>query len=380
MKEIKLAIFPGHFLPHTGGLETHVDELVKYLSRKNYKITIFTPNTENAKSDEVIHRKVRVIRYPAFFLIPNFPFPKFWKKEFYKQYKKLKEENPEIVMTRTRFFINSFMGLLYAKFRFKKKKLLHVEHGSDYVKLESKLKSFIAKIYDWTLGWSMFLFSDKVIAISEAVLSFCKKFTRKEIPIIRRGVDFEIYNEEKDRDIERKYRGKRKILFLGRLYNWKGVANGVEAYKKLNEKDKSVYIIAGDGEDKERLKELAKGENIEFLGRVSFERAIKLLNTADIYLHSAYPGGGLSNSLLQAMYCKNLIVASPHEGAREVVDENKGILLKDNNVEEIKKGLEEALAYKGKTKQNKARKYIEENFSWEQKAEEYDVEIRKLVS
>jgi len=45
MKKIKLIIFPGYYVPHIGGLETHVDEFVKYLSvDENYDIYIFAPN------------------------------------------------------------------------------------------------------------------------------------------------------------------------------------------------------------------------------------------------------------------------------------------------------------------------------------------------
>ncbi|HIP16303.1 MAG TPA: glycosyltransferase family 1 protein, partial [Methanothermococcus okinawensis] len=41
---INLIIFPGYYVPHIGGLETHVDEFVKYLSEyKEFNIYIFAP-------------------------------------------------------------------------------------------------------------------------------------------------------------------------------------------------------------------------------------------------------------------------------------------------------------------------------------------------
>ena len=368
---MKIAIFPGHFLPHTGGLETHVDELSKYLS-KNHEITIFTPNTEKAKEKEIIHNNVKVLRYPAFFIIPNFPFPKFWKRKFWSLLKEIKK--PSIVMTRTRFFLNSFIGLLYSKI--KRKPLIHVEHGSDYVILNSKLTTFIARVYDETIGRLIFKSANEVIAISGAVKKFCEKFTKKQIPIITRGVDFEIYHSKKDSEVEKRFKNKKKVLFLGRLYKWKGVANGIEAFKKLPKNKDLVYLIVGDGEDKERLKNIAD-DNIVFLGRVSFERAINILNSTDIYLHSAYPGGGLSNSLLQAMYTKCLVVASPHEGAKEVVNQETGILLKNNSVEELKKGLKTALKIKNKKLQLQAHNFIKKEFSWHTKAKQYEEVFEK---
>ena len=106
----KLIIFPGNFLPNVGGLETHVDEFSKYLSEnKNYQITIFSPNVHDSKETEIIHNNVKVIRYPAFFLIPNFPVGKFWSFKFWKMYSNLYSIKYDIVMTRTRFFTNSFL-------------------------------------------------------------------------------------------------------------------------------------------------------------------------------------------------------------------------------------------------------------------------------
>ncbi len=379
---IKLVIFPGHYLPHTGGLETHVDEFVKYLSRKDYEITIFTPNTERAKPFEKRHGNVKIIRYPAFFLIPNFALPKFWKKGFWKQYKRIGEQ--DVVMTRTRFFINSFLGFWYAKVRFKKKPLVHVEHGSDYVKVSSGLKNFIAKVYDWTLGMIVVKSANEVVAISEAVKKFLRKvfLKKRKIPIITRGVDFEIYGNEKDAEVEKRFKGKTKITFLGRLYDWKGVSQSIEAFKKLptSLKKKSVFLIVGDGEDKVRLERIAKDdENIIFVGRVPFDRAINILNSTDVYLHSAYPGGGLSNSLLQAMYTKCLVVASPHEGAREVVTKENSIPLKNNSVESLNKGLVEALTKKHPSKVKKAKEDIQKRFGWDGIIEKYDVLLKNLV-
>lgn len=302
VKKVKLIIFPGNFLPNIGGLETHVDEFVKYLSKDlDYKITIFTPNTSNVKKKEVIYNNVKVIRYPAFFLVSNFPFPKFWSKEFRVLWKEIKKQKFDIVMSRTRFFTNSFMGLIFAKFKFKKlnrMKFVHVEHGSGYVKVESKITNFISFMYDQIIGRLIFKFSDVNVSISKAVWEFVNKFDKRKSPIIPRGVDFEIYKKKSNFDLS-KFNldlDKINICFVGRLYKWKGVENSIKAFEQLPKDvlDKVNFIIAGDGEDYSRLK-LVAGKNLDksifMLGFVEFKNAISILKQSDIYIHSAYQGG-----------------------------------------------------------------------------------------
>ena len=105
---LRLIIFPGNFLPHVGGLETHVDEFCDELSKNpNYDITIFSPNVSKGKERERIHKGVKVLRYPAFELTSNYPFPQFWRPKFYSMLFSLYRKDFDIVMTRTRFFSNS---------------------------------------------------------------------------------------------------------------------------------------------------------------------------------------------------------------------------------------------------------------------------------
>lgn len=379
----RLIIFPGNFLPHVGGLETHVDEFCKYLSRdRRFNITIFVPKIGNAKTIEKIHTNVKVIRYPAFELIPNFPFPKFWKPKFWSLLSGAYKRDYDLVMTRTRFFSNSLLGLIFAKCRISRIKLIHVEHGSDFVHLESKIKTKFAYVYDKVIGRLLFVFADKTIVISDAVNDFVRKnFVKSsDLPLIRRGVDFEIYDGIGiDRKLKAKFNGKIIMTFVGRLYKWKGVANSIHAYKTLPKglRDKSVLVIVGNGEDFDRLKHLCGryfDNGIYMLGKLDFKDAISVLKTTDIYVHSAYPGGGLSNSLLQAMKCGCSIVASPHEGAREVINRENGFLLRNNYPDSIRLGMVKLLNSPDLRKEYSklVKADVERNFNWNDVVKKYN--------
>lgn len=323
MEKIKLIVFPGNFLPHTGGLESHVDNFVKYLSKNydNYEITIFTPNTEKAPQKEYIHNNVKVLRYPAFFIVNNFPFPKIWKFQFYKMLIELYSQNYNIVMTRTMFFINTFLGTVFAKLRFKKLKLIHVEHGSDYSKLDSKLISFVNKFYMRTLGKLTLTLSDRIVCVSEAGKRFLKEEfnINKNIDVIYRGVDNEYFEKINKSQYFSKYKEKKNIVFAGRLIDGKGVQDIIEVLSKLD--DSYMLYIIGEGEYKNKLEELANKfnlNNIIFVGKLKHRELIGILKEMPLFINPSYTEG-LPTSVLDALFSGCPIIATNVGGTKEIL-------------------------------------------------------------
>ena len=78
------------------------------------------------------------------------------------------------------------------------------------------------------------------------------------------------------------------------------------------------------------------------------------------------------------MYCKTAVVASPHEGANEVVfDKNTGILLKNNSIQDIKRGiitLVEDEKLRARLSEN-AHEYVKKHFAWRKVVEKYHKEV-----
>ncbi len=391
--KVRLIIFPGYYVPHIGGLETHVDEFVKYLSDdENYDIYIFAPDIPKYKEFEIKYNDVKVYRYPAFEIISNYPVPNIFNIKFWKMFFNLYKMDFNIVMTRTRFFSNTFLGFFFAKFRLNRKnKLIHVEHGSAFIKVENEFTNKLSYIYDRIIGKIIFKKSDCVIAISKAVKNFIvENFIKdgKDIPIIYRGLEIEyIENINENKVIKKMFKNKLKLCFVGRLYKWKGVENTIKAFKMLptDIKEKTVLIIVGYGEDLERLKKLSGdylNNGIYFTGKKDFKDAIGIVKASDIYIHSSYRGGGLSSSLLQAMCCGKAIVASPYEGGDEVIfNKNTGILLKDNRPENIKNGIIELVKNNDLIELygTNAKKFIKDNFDWQNSVEKYKKIFNNLL-
>ena len=74
---MKILEFCPYYPPHIGGLENHADEFNKYLSQKGMDITVFTPRLpKDASEFETRYQDVKIICFPAFEIISNYPLPK----------------------------------------------------------------------------------------------------------------------------------------------------------------------------------------------------------------------------------------------------------------------------------------------------------------
>jgi len=327
---MKILVFSPYYPPHTGGLESHAHELNTHLicNSSIKKITVFTPQIpQQTPSVELIDKKLEIIRFPAFEIIANYPLPKLWHKSFWRMYYNLHQRHYDIVISRTRFFCTSLLALLYAKTH--QTFWIHIEHGSGFILLTHKWKNIIAKLYDYTLGALIFKLSDINISISKAVQKFVHKFDQRVSPIIYRGLNTKKIDSLPAKKLS-SHSGKIIITFVGRLYKWKGVEQTIKAIQSLPEKtkEKIVFLIIGDGEDFSRLSKLSEKEScIHIIGKKTNDEVIGYLKSSDIYIHASHPGGGLSTSLLEALYCQNIVIASPHEGADELIDSTNGILL-----------------------------------------------------
>jgi glycosyltransferase involved in cell wall biosynthesis len=342
---VRLLVFSPYFPPHVGGLEGYVRDLHDELMRLGLveSITVLTPRLPpEGLACEQRALGYRVVRHPAFELIPNFPCPSIWRPACWRAARlALRPGDHDVVVSHTRFFLSSAGALAYS--RATGTPLIHVEHGSDYVHLSTPLHSRAARIYDLTLGRLVLRYANAVVAISRAAANFVKELAGREAQVVYRGVDHERYDAvEPSAELSALAAGRPVATFIGRLIDGKGVADLIEAFAGLQRPD-ALLCIVGDGPRRADLEALARriglGDRCVFLGYRGEADALALIRASDIVVNPSYTEG-LPTSVLEAALLGRAILASDVGGTPEVVsDRESALLVPAGDVDTLQAGL-----------------------------------------
>ena len=210
--------------------------------------------------------------------------------------------------------------------------------------------------------------ADEIIVLSKGVQDYFREKYGRETRFIPNGVNRPVIREANI--IKYKF-GLEKddyILYLGRLVPEKGLRYLVEAFKNVNTNKK--LVIAGGSSDTDEfaneIKAMAKDDDrIIFTGFVQGEELYELYSNAYVYtLPSDLEGMPLS--LLEAMSYGNCVIGSDIAEIADVV-EDKAILFKKANVEDLKEKLQMVCDDEGLVRKYKseASEYICNRYNWE---------------
>lgn len=353
MKEINIIQFMPYFPPHKWWVETVWEEIWKYWIKNNFwkfinivsefEQDLFLSDERFEKiifKNEIIWYKkdnYEVLVFPSLEIINNFPIYKFWTKKYrlinlYLHEKIWNNKNNFRIFTHTRFFLTSFIGWIFA--RKNKIKWIHIEHGSDYVKLSSKLKSYLSIIYDKSFWKWIFKKADKILAISEACKTFInKKFTNREVNVFYRWLDLTNINIKKEGDI--------KIIFVWRLVNLKWVSDLIEAYK-ISWLENELIII-WDWEEKENLELISSWFNVKFLWYKDRDYVIKYLSKNNCILVNPSYQEWMPTTVIEWLSTWSIVVASNVWGTSEISNKDDLILFESWNIKELNEKIKYSL-------------------------------------
>lgn len=356
MKKI-LQIIPYSYHIHRWWLEKIAQTISDWLNKDaGYSCMNISSNIANTNRETTnLHRDTRFI--PSFELIYNFPVPKFWTKEWWKIFKKIKEYNPDIIQTHTRFFLQSFLGWLVAKRLWCKR--IHIEHWSWFVSGYSRYIRFVARCFDWTVWWWIFRQCDTVVTISQMHKKFIEKFTSKD-PIV-------IYNPV---DYIPKARTKNKVPHIGfiwRLVSLKWVDVLIKALKQLENKNR-ICSIVGEWDQEYYLKQLT--DKLWLSDRIHFvwsdDRANRL-HKFDIFVNPSHQEW-LPTTVVEALIAGCVVVATNVGGTKEISSNENLLLYKANNTKELEVKITEAFSL---LKNKGSLSFIKDKFSPETAVQKY---------
>jgi phosphatidyl-myo-inositol alpha-mannosyltransferase len=188
---------------------------------------------------------------------------------------------------------------------------------------------------------SVMKYLHELTAVSDSGAEYAAGLTDQPITIIPNGIDLDKYRQAR----VAKHSGPKTILYVGRLERRKGVQYLLRAYGGLVQTTSDVQlIIVGDGPERERLELIAEDmhlPNVKFLGYVSEDLKLELLNGADLFCSPAVFGESFGIVLLEAMATGTVCVAGSNSGYIDVLKELGAVsLVNPHDTEEFARRLE----------------------------------------
>ncbi len=244
-----------------------------------------------------------------------------------------------------------------------KKKHLVIEH-SGALNLLNKL--FLGRYLLKFIAYS----TKNIVVVSEELKEKLLKLVPELVnktSVIPMGIDCKFYQPKTNFKAKE---DKKIVLFLGRLVKVKGVDILLKALANCLD---LKLLIAGDGEKRKELEELASKLNTpaKFLGTVTGKAKLELLQSCDLVVIPSIilPDGrteGTPLVCLEAFACAKAVIASNVGGLSSLVIDGKvGYLCQHNNIEELREKILLLLSDNNRLKLmgEKARKLVE-SYDW----------------
>ncbi|MFI5265323.1 MAG: glycosyltransferase family 4 protein [Candidatus Levyibacteriota bacterium] len=200
---------------------------------------------------------------------------------------------------------------------------------------------------------------------------------RRQTRVIPGGVDTEVFKKVETHDIDKKLglKGKRVIVFAGRLTTYKGVRYLIRAAKKID----GEVLILGDGPERKNLEKIVADEkikNVRFLGHFGNDTKylIKLYSRADVFVAPSVWDEPLGLVILEAMACETPVVVTRKGGIPLAVKDGKnGLFIRPKDSKDIAEKVNFLLANPDKRFKmgKKAREIAVSKFSWDKIAQKF---------
>lgn len=194
---------------------------------------------------------------------------------------------------------------------------------------------------------------------------------RRQIRVIPGGVDINKFKKVPTIEIDQKYnlKGKKVVLFAGKLTPYKGVEYLVKAAKWIH----GEVLIAGDGSERKKLEEMTKQQkitNVRFLGHLGNNEKllVQLYSRANVFVAPSTWDEPLGLVILEAMACETTVVVTKKGGIPLAVKEGKnGLFIKARSVMDIVKKVNILLDDDDKRQKmaRNAREIAVSQFSWQ---------------
>lgn len=364
MKKTKKLLFAAHDM-NLGGIETSLVNLLNYLAKKNYEITLVLENKEGIFLD-TLDKKIEIIEYQP---CKDENFLKRKCKNMVKRVRFMVKYKNRFDFSAS-FATYSLMSSFVARVASKNNALWgHADYLALYKGDEEKVKKFFKDV-----KYNQFR---KIVFVSKVA---CHSFLQI-YPQMKKRVIYcnNIINQEKIKQLAlenaqiKETKKQYTFVNIGRHdEQQKKLTRLIEAAKRLKEEElKFRILLVGEGTDSNQYKELVDKnqleDNIVFVGQKKNPYPYIRISDCTI-LTSDYEGYPVV--FTESMILNKPIITTDVSDAREIIDNQYGTVV-TKEVEEIYKAMKQYILKKG---------IIPKKFSPEEYNKEIEETLEKIIS
>ncbi|MBD3273105.1 glycosyltransferase [Candidatus Dependentiae bacterium] len=337
--QLKILMLGWEFPPYSwGGLGTACYGLIKGFSKTDIKINLILPykHKTNIKNCSISCAKTDLVKFNKYKnnqlkqKIYNNLYTNLSKKiTYYAKSCSLLAKQKKFDLIHAHDWL-TFKAAIKLKKQTRKPLIVHIHSTEFDRKGEKNIKKEIFNIEKKGMEYA-----DKIITVSlfekKRIIKYYK-INPNKIEVVHNAIVINKKHSKKEtienlsplKKIQKISEKQSKIiLFLGRLTFQKGPEFFIKSAKKILKQKKNVhFVIAGDGDMKNKLKKLSNklglNKNITFTGFLKKDKVNWILKKSDIYvMTSIYEPFGIAP--LEAMINKTSVIISKNAGVGEII-------------------------------------------------------------
>ncbi|HEX6977543.1 MAG TPA: glycosyltransferase family 4 protein [Patescibacteria group bacterium] len=330
MDKKEVLIVASHFSPNFGGVETHLNDLVRALAKREWNVYVATykPLARNIKVPFVEKKKrLGIYRMPwlGFNIVHRLtPYPIL---EFIYLFPGLFVLTGYVLLTKRDIKVLHAQGLVPAVIsilwgKILRKRVIVSTHNLYFFPKSGLYKDF-SKV--------VFSNADEVLCLSQQSQEEMARIgvPSEKLKPFRYWLNLDLFKKV-NKNVAKKnleLSGRFVVFFVGRLIETKGVLVLLDSSKKKSCKD-ITFVIGGDGPLAAEVQCFAdKNENIKYAGYLTQDKVMSYMNAADIVAVPSLVDEGYGRVAMEAIACGTPVLAAKRGGLSEVVVSEIGRLI-----------------------------------------------------
>jgi glycosyltransferase involved in cell wall biosynthesis len=239
--------------------------------------------------------------------------------------------------------------------------------------------------------------AERIVVVSPAFKDHLMRYwdvPAAKIAIVENGVETDLFrfNPSAAAEVRKQLKVEDRFLicYIGTMGNAHGLDTLIAAAEELqNALPSAMFLLIGEGAEKERIVELAAGRglsNIQFLGQQPRERIPAYVSAADLCLvmlkKTELFKTVIPTKLLEYMACQRPVIVAVDGQARQIVEEAwGGVFVEPENSKALVKAILGSAEEpeQGRQMGARGRQYIVSKFSREKTARDYIAVLQALA-